>query len=56
MNTQFDVDRVAVEWQFEIDQVAASMSMRLSIEGTAAEWCALLFAFFTSVAGCSCTH
>jgi hypothetical protein len=34
-NTQLDVDRVGAEWQFEIHQVAASMSMRLPIEGTA---------------------
>jgi hypothetical protein len=27
-NTQFDVDRAAAEWQFEINQVAASMSMK----------------------------
>jgi hypothetical protein len=27
-NTQFNVYRVAAEWQFEIDQVAASMSMK----------------------------
>jgi hypothetical protein len=27
-NTQFDVDPVAAEWQFEINQVAASKSMK----------------------------
>jgi hypothetical protein len=37
---------VATEWQ---DQMAASMSMRLPIEGTAVDWCALLFASFTFV-------
>jgi hypothetical protein len=38
--------RVATEWQ---DQMAASMSMGLPIEGTAVDWCALLFASFTFV-------